>query len=153
MANVGPANYLTTLQAFFVSRTNRTSNEVAGCESKILMPLACKVYSAILLTLAAFIVASCGSDGPGAIWVDPGKFTFFRCDDLARRWKELLLREDELRGLIDKANESAAGAVIGSVAYRSDYEAVLTEEKMVQRTAVEKKCSFMTNYQSDHIIR
>jgi hypothetical protein len=49
--------------------------------------------------------------------------------------------------------ESTAGAVIGSVAYRSDYEAVLTEEKMLQRTAREKKCSFMMDYQSDHIIR
>jgi hypothetical protein len=43
--------------------------------------------------------------------------------------------------------------VIGSVAYRSHYEAVLTEEKMAQRTAREKKCSFMTDYHGEHIIR
>jgi hypothetical protein len=65
-------------------------------------------------------LASCGSDGPGTISVDPGKFTFYHCDDLARRWTDLIKREDELRGLIEKANESAAGTVIGSVAYRSD---------------------------------
>jgi hypothetical protein len=106
-----------------------------------------------LLTPAVLIVTGCGSDGPGAIWVDPGKYTFYKCDDLARRWKALITREDELRGLIEKANESAAGAVIGSVAYRSDYEAVLTEEKMLQRTAADKKCSFMADHQSDHIIR
>ena len=80
-----------------------------------------------LFTPAALIVTGCGSDGPGAIWVDPGKYTFYKCDDLARRWKALITREDELRGLIEKANESAAGAVIGSVAYRSDYEVVLSE--------------------------
>jgi hypothetical protein len=106
-----------------------------------------------LFTPAALIVTGCGSDGPGVIWVDPGKYTFYKCDDLARRWKALITREDELRGLIEKANESAAGAVIGSVAYRSDYEAVLTEEKMLQRMAADKKCSFMADYQSDHIIR
>ena len=106
-----------------------------------------------LFTPAALIVTGCGSDGPGAIWVDPGKYTFYKCDDLARRWKALITREVELRGLIEKANESAAGAVIGSVAYRSDYEAVLSEEKMLQRTAADKKCSFMADYQSDHIIR
>jgi hypothetical protein len=106
-----------------------------------------------LFTPAALIVTGCGSDGPGVIWVDPGKYTFYKCDDLARRWKALITREDELRGLIEKANESAAGAVIGSVAYRSDYEAVLTEEKMLQRTAADKKCSFMADYQSDQIIR
>jgi len=106
-----------------------------------------------LFTPAALIVTGCGSDGPGAIWVDPGKYTFYKCDDLARRWKALITREDELRGLIEKANESAAGAVVGSVAYRSDYEAVLSEEKMLQRTAADKKCSFMADHESDHIIR
>jgi hypothetical protein len=106
-----------------------------------------------LFTPAALIVTGCGSDGPGAIWVDPGKYTLYKCDDLARRWKALITREDELRGLIEKANESAAGAVIGSVAYRSDYEAVLSEEKLLQRTAADKKCSFMADYQSDRLIR
>ena len=106
-----------------------------------------------LFTPAALIVTGCGSDGPGVIWVDPGKYTFYKCDDLARRWKALITREDELRGLIEKANESAAGAVIGSVAYRSDYEAVLSEEKLLQRTAADKKCSFTADYQSDHLIR
>ena len=47
-------------------------------------------------------------------------------------------RENELRGLIEKANESSGGAVIGSLAYRSDYESVLAEEKLLQRTAAEK---------------
>jgi hypothetical protein len=106
-----------------------------------------------LFTPAALIVTGCGSDGPGAIWVDPGKYTFYKCDDLARRWEALITREDELRGLIEKANESAAGAVIGSVAYRSDYEAVLSEEKLLQRTAADKKCGFVADYQSDHLIR
>ena len=106
-----------------------------------------------LFTPAGLIVTGCGTDDPGAIWVDPGKYTFYKCDDLARRWKVLITREDELRGLIEKANDSAAGAVIGSIAYRSDYEAVLSEEKLLQRTAADKKCSFMADYQSDHIIR
>jgi hypothetical protein len=101
------------------------------------------VFSTILLGIAALTVATCSlSDGPGAIWVDPGKFIFYRCDDLARHWKELIARENELRGLIEKANESTAGAVIGSIAYRSDYEAVLSEEK-----------AFTQEYQSDQTIR
>jgi hypothetical protein len=112
------------------------------------------VFSTILLSIAALTVATCGLGGDaGAIWVDPGKFTFYHCDDLARRWKELLARETELRAIIDKANESTAGAVIGSVAYRSDYESVLTEKKPLERTADEKKCSFKPDYQSAPIIR
>ena len=107
----------------------------------------------IPLCLAALTIGSCGSDGAGAIWVDPGKFTFYHCDDLARRWEQLITRENDLRNLIDKANESSTGAVIGSIAYRSDYEAVLSQEKLLQRTAAEKKCAFMQDYQSDHTIR
>jgi ethanolamine ammonia-lyase large subunit len=90
---------------------------------------------------------------PGRSESIQAKFTFYPCDDdLARRWTELIKREDELRELIEKANENAAGAVIGSVAYRSDYEAVLAQEKMVQRTG-RKRCGFMADYQSDHIVR
>jgi hypothetical protein len=110
-------------------------------------------FTSILFCVAALTVASCGSDGPDTMWVDPGKFTFYHCDALSRRSKELTARESELRGLIEKANESAAGAVIGSIAYRGDYEAVIAEEKLLQRKAVENKCSFTTEYQSDQIVR
>jgi hypothetical protein len=70
----------------------------------------------------ALTAVGSGSDDPG-IWVDPAKFTLYHCEDLSRRLKELTTRESELRALIEKANESTGGAVIGSVAYRSDYEA------------------------------
>ena len=62
-------------------------------------------------------------------------------------------REKDLRGLIDRANETSTGAVLGSIAYRSDYEAVLSEEKLLQREAAEKKCVLTPDYQSDHTIR
>jgi hypothetical protein len=111
------------------------------------------VFTFILFCIASLAVASCGSDGPGTMRVDPGRFTFYHCDALSRRSKELTARESELRALIEKANESAAGAVIGSIAYRSDYEAVIAEEKLLQRKAAENKCSFTTEYQSDQIVR
>jgi hypothetical protein len=43
--------------------------------------------------------------------------------------------------------------VIGSLAYRTDYESVLSEEKLLQRTATEKNCNFTPDFQSDHSIR
>ena len=70
-----------------------------------------------------------------------------------RRRKTLIARENELRGLIERAGESTGGAVIGSFAYRSDYDAVLAEEKLVQRNAAEKNCSFASPLQSDQTIR
>jgi hypothetical protein len=107
-----------------------------------------------LLSLAAVALAGCGSSaGTGELLVDPGRYSAFHCNELAARWKELIARENELRGLMDKASEGGGGAVIGSLAYRSDYESVLSEERLLQRTAIDKNCGFTPEYQSDHTIR
>jgi len=102
------------------------------------------------------LAGGCGmSDGAGALFVDPGHYSFYRCEDLAARRKALVQRENELRGLMEKAGESTGGSVIGSFAYRSDYDTVLAEEKLIQRNATEKNCSFAspTQFQSDQTIR
>ena len=92
-------------------------------------------------------LAGCGlSNGPGTLFVDPGRYEAYHCNDLVTRWKQLTDREKELHALIDKASQSGTGAVIGAVAYRADYESVLTEQKLVQREANEKKkCELTTN--------
>jgi hypothetical protein len=103
---------------------------------------------------AAIVLGGCGmNDGAGSFLVDPGRYAAYHCDELAARWKVLRARERELSGLIDKAGESSGGAVIGSLAYRTDYESVLSEEKLLQRTAAEKNCNFTPDFQSDHSIR
>jgi hypothetical protein len=107
-----------------------------------------------LSSLAAVALTGCGlSDGAGALFVDPGRYTLYHCDDLAARRKVLTARESELRGLIERAGESTGGAVVGSLAYRSDYDSVLAEEKLLARNAAEKNCSFASPLQSDQTIR
>jgi hypothetical protein len=99
-------------------------------------------------------LAGCGlGNGPGSFLVDPGRYEAYHCNDLVTRWKQLTDREKDLRALMDKASQSGTGAVVGAVAYRSDYEGVLTEEKLVQRQAAEKKCELTTTFQSDQSIR
>jgi hypothetical protein len=103
----------------------------------------CTWGSAVLGFGVLALGGGCGmSDGAGALFVDPGHYSFYRCEDLAARRKALIARENELRGLMEKAGESAGGSVIGSFAYRSDYDTVLAEEKLIQRNATEKNCSF-----------
>jgi hypothetical protein len=103
---------------------------------------------------AGMALASCGGgNGPGSWLVDPGRYEAFHCNDLVTRWKQLTDREKELHALMDKASQSGTGAVIGAVAYRADYESVLTEEKLVQREANDKKCELSTTFQSDQSIR
>jgi len=53
-----------------------------------------------------------------------------------------------------KASEGGGGTVIGALAYRADYEAVLSEQKMLQRTAAEKKCPIVPpTLQSNQTVR
>jgi hypothetical protein len=106
-----------------------------------------------LALLALVPLAGCGSDGAGAVFIDPGRYTLYHCDDLATRRKALIARESELRGLMEKASESAAGSVIGSLAYRSEYDSVIAEQKLLQRNAAEKNCSFASPLQSDQTLR
>ena len=114
----------------------------------------CRGWRAALSSFAVFALTGCGlSDGAGALFVDPGRYTLYHCDDLAARRKLLIARENELRGLIERAGESPGGAVIGSFAYRSDYNSVIAEEKLLQRNAAEKNCSFASPLQSDQTIR
>ena len=117
-----------------------------------------RVFDAVLVgAIAAVALAGCGfADGPGTLIVDPGRYSVYHCNDLTARSKSLLAREQELRNLMDKASEGSGGTVIGALAYRSDYEAVKTEQKLVQRTAAEKKCDLVapaSNFQSDQTIR
>jgi hypothetical protein len=108
----------------------------------------------LLHAVLAVALAGCSLDnGPGTIFVDPGHYSVYKCNELATQLKTLGAKEKELRGLMDKASEGGGGAVIGTLAYRADYEAVLTEERLVQRQAADKKCEVAPNYQSDQTIR
>lgn len=107
----------------------------------------------VLLCLAIAALAGC-SNGAGSLLIDPGRYSAFHCNDLAARSKVLVARETELRDLMDRADQGGGGgAVIGSLAYRTDYESVLSEERLLQRTAAEKGCNSTTQFQSDQIIR
>lgn len=107
----------------------------------------------VLAGLAVVALAGCGSNGAGSFLVDPAHYDAYHCNDLAARWKVLAAREKELRSLMDKAAEGGGGAIIGSLSYRTDYDSVIGEERLLQRTAAEKNCSFTAQFQSDQVIR
>jgi hypothetical protein len=107
------------------------------------------------VAIGAGAVGGCaGSDGVGALMVDPARYAGYRCKDLIGEWANLIAQEKKLRELINKADEGGAtGTVIGTVAYRSDYDTVLEREKVLQRTAAEKNCELKPVYSSDRTIR
>jgi hypothetical protein len=114
---------------------------------------AASVIASILLAAAA--LAGCSfSDGVGPYIVDPGRYSAYHCNDLVARLKQLLAREKELSNLTDKASEGGGGTVIGALSYRTDYEKAIGEEKVLRRSAAEKKCQLEpAPYESDQLIR
>jgi hypothetical protein len=96
----------------------------------------------------ACALAGCASNEGSELLVDPGRYSVYKCDDLAARWKVVSAREKELRGLMDRANQSGGGAIVGSLAYRSDYDVVMGDERLLQRAAAEKNCGLPFQTQS-----
>jgi hypothetical protein len=105
------------------------------------------------LLLAAAALSGCGSDGAASLLVDPARYSAYHCKELIAESANLAAREKKLRDLMDKASEGGGGTIIGTLAYRSDYETVLEQERMLKRTAAEQKCELVPTYSSDHTIR
>lgn len=104
--------------------------------------------------VAATALTGCGlSDGAGAFFVDPGRYSALHCKELITESQNLANREKQLRDLMDKASEGGGGSVLGAFAYRSDYDSVLQMQKLVKRAAAAQKCELVPSYNSDHVIR
>ena len=95
-----------------------------------------------LCVLVASLVAGCSTGGGvTSLIIDPGHYSVYHCDGLAARLKVLLAREQELTNLMDRASEGGGGVLIGNLTYRADYENAVGEERVLRRTAAEKKCN------------
>jgi hypothetical protein len=117
---------------------------------------AASCFAAAICAVAALTLAGCTSSSNAVgqfILVDPSQYDVYHCKDLSDQWTLLNKREVELRAEIDRANQTASGKVVGAVAYSSDYQTVLTQKKMVQQAAAEKKCELTQTYQSDQTVR
>ena len=73
-------------------------------------------------------------------FVAPAKFQFLRCEDIAKRVVATQAREQELRGLMDRANASTGGSAVNVLVYQPDYQTVQSELRQLREAAVEKQC-------------
>ena len=96
--------------------------------------------ASLCLLVGGFLAGCSTNDGVGSFIIDPGHYSVYHCDGLAARLKVLLAREQELTNLMDRASEGGGGVLIGNLTYRADYENTVGEEKVLRRTAAEKKC-------------
>ena len=100
-----------------------------------------------VVACAALALGACSSTSTSLdkvystdFWVQPGKYDFLKCPDLAKRSIADSAREKELVSLIERANQEAVGPVISLMVYQSDLQQVRSDLALLQRTAHEKGC-------------
>jgi hypothetical protein len=93
---------------------------------------------------AALALAGCSSGleniHTGSFFVQPGKYQFLKCPDLAQRSLAGSNREKELVGLMERANQGAAGPVVNAMVYSADLQQVSADLQELQATMREKSC-------------
>ena len=100
-------------------------------------------WSVLLVTGgAALACGGCALDRvyTGGFFVQPGKYDFLKCPDIARQSVTLSNRERDLVSLMDRANQETAGPFINLVVYRTDLEEVRADLELLSQTARQKGC-------------
>jgi hypothetical protein len=115
-----------------------------------------RILPAVGLTFSA-LLAACASEisNPlmGGPFVDPGKYEWHSCEQLAPQRKYFADRVQQLKLLMDKAEKGTGGAVVSVIAYKGDYVMAEDELKLIDATARDKKCKTPENWSSTSAIR
>lgn len=100
------------------------------------------------------VMAGCASavEGP-LIFSDAGKYQYHNCDQLAAAAKTQAAREQELKALIDRAEEGVGGVLVSLMAYKADFIAVEEELRVIETTARGKHCVTPATWQSNAVIQ
>lgn len=100
-------------------------------------------------------LASCSSsiDNTLTLFADPGKYEYHSCEQIAAQIRSWSSRERELKGLMDRAEWGAGGAVVNVIAYKADYVAATEELKVLAATARNKNCDTPSSWRSNAAVR
>ncbi len=109
----------------------------------------------VVALMASAMLAGCSTPGDSSftVFADPGKYQYYSCDQIVAQTKSWSTREQELRMLMDKADQSAGGPIVNLLAYRADHVAATEELKVLERTARGKNCKMPENWDSNAVIR
>lgn len=87
------------------------------------------------------------------VFADPGKYQYYSCEQLVVQIKTWTKREEELRALMEKADQGAGGAVVNLLAYKADYVAATEELRLIDVAMRAKNCNAPPNWGSSSAIR
>ena len=110
---------------------------------------------ATLLALILFGVAACSSSSKVDVmlFADPGKYEYHTCEQILVAGNGVAAREMKLRELIQKAEQSAGGSLVSTVAYRGEYRTVVEELGVIDTVSRQKKCLTPPSWRSSTAIQ
>ncbi|MEA2964716.1 MAG: hypothetical protein QOI46_4814 [Alphaproteobacteria bacterium] len=75
--------------------------------------------ASLLAPIMRMSLAACSAPamGPFTVFADPGEYKFHTCEQLAAVWPGLKARAQELKLLMDKAEQSTGGTVVNAIAW------------------------------------
>ena len=94
-----------------------------------------------------------GSRGKAPGLASPDSPPSRRGPQLAVELKNWTKRQQELKSLLDRADQSAGGSAVGLLAYRGDYVNAGEELQMLHTTAHNKNCEQDESWRSSAAIR
>ena len=113
------------------------------------MPFVALISSALLAACASEI----SNPLMGGFFVDPGKYEWYSCEQIAANRKAVAERQQQLKLLMDKAEKGTGGAMVNVIAYKGEYVMAQDELKLIDATARDKKCKTAENWGSTSAIR
>ena len=99
--------------------------------------------ASLLAPIMGVFLSACSATamGPFTVFADPGEYEFHSCEQLAATRPSLKARAQELKLLMDHAEQSTGGTVVNVIAYKADYVTATEQLKVLDATARDKKCA------------
>jgi hypothetical protein len=98
------------------------------------------------LVVMAMPLAGCAAGLESqSLFVQPGKYQFLRCQDLAQRSVATAKREQELTSLMERAAQGTGGGVVNTMVYGPEFRQVQADGRELQQAAHEKNCDVPKN--------
>jgi len=93
--------------------------------------------------VAAFCLGGCAgaSDGASRLFVDPARYDLYDCKQLAAARKTSAQQVGELQGLMAKAEQGAAGALVSGIAYQSEYRVASANLDLIDQNRRRSNCA------------
>lgn len=110
-------------------------------------------FVSAIVSLAVLIGLAACAGSEGVSLSRPGKFNLYNCALLNEQGANLVKRERDLQGLMQKAAQGPGGEIASTLAYRSEYNITQGDLREIERVGAEKKCVLKHRSVSDQVVR